>query len=218
MKASEIGTREGYLDRVATLIVGTASGDRKFTELAAESVYWSMQDKSHFEANALIHKWADIRPRDIPRLRAWLVEFGPFTLAEDRKITVGDKEIVVKKAVKYSEKAHQSNLGGLSPDEAFGRLSSMITIAQWSKKREEPKPVTQDEITKSFERLEKKARDNGLKLPVQSVQMPEPASLVDAVKALVASAQGKDGLDKLQKDLLAKLIVALAEVETEQAA
>lgn len=218
MKASEIGNREEYLDRVATLVVGTAAGDRKFTELAAEAVYWAMQDKSHFEANALIHKWASIRPRDIPRLRAWFAEFGPFTLAENRKITVGGDEVTVKNAVKYSEKAHQTNLGGLTPDEAFGRLSSVITISQWSKRREEPKPVTQDYITKAFERLEKKARENGLRLPVQPVQMPKPDSLVDAVRSLVESAQGKQELDKTQRDLLAKLIVALTEAETEAAA
>lgn len=218
MKASEIGTRESFLSRVETLILGTAEGDRKFTELAAEAVYWSMIDESHFEANALIHKWESIRPRDVPRLRAWFAALGPFTLTENRKITVEGKEVVVKRAVKYSINAYNDHLGGLSPDEAFGRLS-MVVIAQWSKRREAAeKVVTQEDIDKSFARLEKKAAENGLVVPVKKVRMVEPTSIIDGVKKLVESAEGKPDLDQKQRDLLAKLIVALAEIETEKAA
>lgn len=204
MKTSELGGRETYSERVNALVLNTAAGDRKLTELAAEAVYYCMMDRSHFEANILLHKWANLNARTASKIRAWFLEYGPFTSANDRKISVDGKEIVVQNGVKFSEAALARNCGDRSPDEMFGRLSSMQTIPTWAKKKATPKTFTQEDLQKSVERLQKKAEENGLSF--RKAVGVKDQDLFASVSNLVKESQNKQDLTQPQREFLARLI------------
>lgn len=231
--------KKNYTATAKAALLNISNAEKALNELAASAVKFAILDQSGEEGNVLLHLVSKWREADAALLRQYFIEQGPFESVSNRKVSIDGMEVTVDKAVKYSAKALEKNIGSRNAEVVYDFLC-LYGYREWAEKaRAERKAASKaanaekteqekkEEIQEKMRKLIASAKKAGLSfteiLPESARQEVTPPRMVASVTTITnliqeALTKGSGLLTERERAALELAMANLDAVSTKLAA